>query len=80
MSPEAALLKKWFPWTSEPLIVGAPMRTVSGPKLTAAVHAAGGLGMHILISLQIPHIQFQLVISFLFIALSLHNTNMSIIF
>lgn len=46
MSPEAALLKQWFPWTSTPLIVGAPMRTVSGPKLTAAIHEAEGLGMH----------------------------------
>ena len=26
------------------------MRTVSGPKLTAAVHAAGGVGMHHLVN------------------------------
>ncbi|RPB26126.1 putative oxidoreductase 2-nitropropane dioxygenase family [Terfezia boudieri ATCC MYA-4762] len=42
--PEVDLLKSWFPWTSAPLIVGAPMRSISGPKLTAAVHAAGGVG------------------------------------
>ncbi|KAF8475725.1 putative oxidoreductase, partial [Kalaharituber pfeilii] len=44
MSPEAALLKSWFPHTEAPFICGAPMRTVSGPELAAAVNAGGGLG------------------------------------
>ncbi|RMZ89317.1 hypothetical protein DV736_g3456, partial [Chaetothyriales sp. CBS 134916] len=33
-----------FPWITAPLIVGAPMRVMSGPALAVAVSAAGGLG------------------------------------
>ncbi|QDS75119.1 hypothetical protein FKW77_007438 [Venturia effusa] len=33
-----------FPWTSAPLIVGAPMRVLSGPSLAVEVSKAGGLG------------------------------------
>ncbi|OJJ50629.1 hypothetical protein ASPZODRAFT_126527 [Penicilliopsis zonata CBS 506.65] len=33
-----------YPWTSTPLIVGAPMRIMSGPALAVAVSRAGGLG------------------------------------
>ena len=37
-------LQKAYPWTSLPLIVGAPMRVISGPALAVAVSSAGGLG------------------------------------
>lgn len=37
-------LTEAFPWTTAPLIVGAPMRVLSGPKLATAVSSAGGLG------------------------------------
>ncbi|KAI1759175.1 FMN-dependent 2-nitropropane dioxygenase [Hypoxylon sp. FL1150] len=37
-------MKSWFPTTSYPLIVGAPMATVTNPKLAAEVTKAGGLG------------------------------------
>ena len=33
-----------YPWTTTPLIVGAPMRVMSGPHLAVAVSSAGGLG------------------------------------
>jgi nitronate monooxygenase len=33
-----------FPWISAPLIVGAPMRVLGGPKLAVSVSAAQGLG------------------------------------
>ncbi|KAL6251959.1 hypothetical protein RBB50_002169 [Rhinocladiella similis] len=33
-----------FPWVSGPLIVGAPMRVLAGPKLAVSISAAGGLG------------------------------------
>ena len=33
-----------FPWVTSPLIVGAPMRVMSGPHLALAVSKAGGLG------------------------------------
>jgi nitronate monooxygenase len=33
-----------FPWARLPLIVGAPMRVMSGPDLAVAVSKAGGLG------------------------------------
>lgn len=33
-----------YPWTKAPLIVGAPMRVMSGPQLAVAVSSAGGLG------------------------------------
>lgn len=39
-----ARLRTAFPWTSAPLIVGAPMRVISGPKLAVEVSEAGGLG------------------------------------
>lgn len=37
-------LQKAYPWTSIPLIVGAPMRLISGPVLAVAISSAGGLG------------------------------------
>ncbi|KAI5795214.1 hypothetical protein EDC01DRAFT_654521 [Geopyxis carbonaria] len=37
-------LKAWFPHITSPLIICAPMRTVSGPALVAATNASGGLG------------------------------------
>jgi nitronate monooxygenase len=37
-------LKSSYPWTSIPLIVGAPMLAISGPALAVAVSKAGGLG------------------------------------
>lgn len=37
-------LRAAYPWTTTPLIVGAPMRVMSGPELAVAVSAAGGLG------------------------------------
>lgn len=37
-------LQAAYPWTSIPLVVGAPMRILSGAKLAAAVSRAGGLG------------------------------------
>ncbi|KAK4097150.1 inosine monophosphate dehydrogenase [Parathielavia hyrcaniae] len=33
-----------YPWTTAPLIVGAPMRIMSGPELAVAVSSAGGIG------------------------------------
>ncbi|KAL2150938.1 hypothetical protein VTH82DRAFT_6036 [Thermothelomyces myriococcoides] len=33
-----------YPWTIAPLIVSAPMRVMSGPRLAVAVSRAGGLG------------------------------------
>ncbi|KAJ4286620.1 hypothetical protein N0V88_007909 [Collariella sp. IMI 366227] len=33
-----------YPWTTTPLIVSAPMRVMSGPKLAVAVSRAGGFG------------------------------------
>ncbi|KAK4144028.1 uncharacterized protein C8A04DRAFT_37045 [Dichotomopilus funicola] len=33
-----------YPWTTSPLIVGAPMRVMSGPELAVAVSRAGGFG------------------------------------
>ena len=40
----ATQLQAWFPWTARPLVVSAPMRTVSGAALAAAVSNAAGLG------------------------------------
>ncbi|KAH8881310.1 inosine monophosphate dehydrogenase [Thozetella sp. PMI_491] len=37
-------LAETYPWTSAPLIVGAPMRVMSGPELAVAIVRAGGLG------------------------------------
>jgi nitronate monooxygenase len=37
-------LSNVFPWVISPLIVGAPMRIMSGPRLALAVSKAGGLG------------------------------------
>ncbi|KAJ5183459.1 hypothetical protein N7492_001075 [Penicillium capsulatum] len=39
----AKLLSR-YPWVSTPMIVAAPMRVMSGPKLATAVSHAGGLG------------------------------------
>lgn len=41
-----SILQSWFPHVKGPPIALAPMRTVSGPALTAAVTNAGGLGMN----------------------------------
>ena len=40
----ACELQKAYPWTSIPLLVGAPMRLISGPDLAVAISSAGGLG------------------------------------
>ena len=37
-------LQKAYPWSSIPLIVGAPMRVISSPTLAVAISSAGGLG------------------------------------
>lgn len=37
-------LSETFPWLTTPIIVSAPMRVFSGPKLAASVTQAGGLG------------------------------------
>ncbi|KJZ70555.1 hypothetical protein HIM_10058 [Hirsutella minnesotensis 3608] len=37
-------LSKRFTWLKSPLIVGAPMRVISGPSLAVAISSAGGLG------------------------------------
>ncbi|SPO06412.1 related to FMN-dependent 2-nitropropane dioxygenase [Cephalotrichum gorgonifer] len=37
-------LRESFPWMTTPLVVGAPMRVFSGPKLAVSVSSAGGLG------------------------------------
>ena len=38
-------LKAHYPWISTPLVVQAPMRILSGPKLAVAASGAGGIGM-----------------------------------
>lgn len=40
----AARLLAHYPWASRPLVVGAPMRIMSGPALAVSVSRAGGLG------------------------------------
>ncbi|KJR85076.1 nitronate monooxygenase [Sporothrix schenckii 1099-18] len=37
-------LAELFPWTTSPLLIGAPMRVFSGPAMAVAVSRAGGLG------------------------------------
>ncbi|EAQ93886.1 hypothetical protein CHGG_02121 [Chaetomium globosum CBS 148.51] len=37
-------LRAAYPWTAAPLIIGAPMRVMSGPELAVAVSSAGGFG------------------------------------
>jgi nitronate monooxygenase len=37
-------LKTIYPWTSTPLIVGAPMKSITGPPMAIAVSSAGGFG------------------------------------
>lgn len=37
-------LSSLYPWTSNPMIISAPMRVMSGPALAVAVSRAGGLG------------------------------------
>ena len=48
MTPQALKYRKTlsekYPWTSAPLIIGAPMRVLSGPELAVAVSRAGGIG------------------------------------
>ncbi|KAK6501979.1 hypothetical protein TWF481_009798 [Arthrobotrys musiformis] len=33
-----------YPWTTAPLIAGAPMRLISGPSMVHAISSAGGIG------------------------------------
>ena len=40
----ATTLLSRYPWVSNPFIVGAPMKSLSGPALAVAVSRAGGLG------------------------------------
>lgn len=40
----AAKLRKAYPWTATPSIVGAPMRVLSGPALAVEISKAGGIG------------------------------------
>ncbi|KAL3466898.1 inosine monophosphate dehydrogenase [Aspergillus heterothallicus] len=40
----ARQLSARYPWVSNPLIIGAPMRVMTGPALAVAVSRAGGLG------------------------------------
>ena len=40
----AQVLKSSYPWTKGPLVVGAPMRIISGPALALKISGAGGLG------------------------------------
>lgn len=44
LQPAIRTLSSHYPWTSTPLIVQAPMRILSGPKLAVAVSEAGGFG------------------------------------
>jgi nitronate monooxygenase len=37
-------LQEAYPWIATPLIVGAPMRVMSGPEMAVAVSRAGGFG------------------------------------
>lgn len=37
-------LKHLYPWIKTPLIVGAPMKAISGPALAVAISQAGGIG------------------------------------
>jgi nitronate monooxygenase len=37
-------LKAQYPWTNTPLVVGAPMKSLSGPALALAIAEAGGIG------------------------------------
>ncbi|RPA94004.1 inosine monophosphate dehydrogenase [Choiromyces venosus 120613-1] len=46
MSSQPTPLTQTFPWTKTPLIVSAPMRTVSGIALAVAVSKAGGIGFY----------------------------------
>ncbi|KAL1893920.1 hypothetical protein Sste5346_006060 [Sporothrix stenoceras] len=39
-----ARLAELFPWTTSPLLIGAPMRVFSGPAMAVAIARAGGLG------------------------------------
>ncbi|OAA60731.1 Aldolase-type TIM barrel [Cordyceps fumosorosea ARSEF 2679] len=38
-------LQEWFPWTTAPVIINAPMIGVACPKLAAEVSKAGGIGL-----------------------------------
>ncbi|ODM14653.1 hypothetical protein SI65_09842 [Aspergillus cristatus] len=40
----AKKLSSLYPWATNPMIIGAPMRVMSGPALAVAVSRAGGLG------------------------------------
>lgn len=39
-----ARLAELFPWTTSPLLIGAPMRVFTGPATAVAIARAGGLG------------------------------------
>ena len=42
--PHIQLLKSTYPWITTPLVVGAPMKLITGPAIAAAVSCAGGIG------------------------------------
>ncbi|EAW11713.1 nitronate monooxygenase [Aspergillus clavatus NRRL 1] len=44
MSHIASTLTKVYPWVKPPIIVGAPMRVMSGAAMAVAISHAGGLG------------------------------------
>ncbi|KPI34359.1 Nitronate monooxygenase [Cyphellophora attinorum] len=44
MNARITKLVSRFPWATSPLLIGAPMRVLSGPHLAVAISAAGGLG------------------------------------
>jgi nitronate monooxygenase len=44
IQPAVRTLTSHYSWTTTPLIVGAPMRILSGPELAVAISEAGGLG------------------------------------
>ncbi|KAF2026917.1 2-nitropropane dioxygenase precursor [Setomelanomma holmii] len=43
-SRDCGLFTDHFPWIQSPVIVGAPMRVFSGPRLALAISRSGGLG------------------------------------
>ncbi|MCJ1237856.1 hypothetical protein MMC14_005843 [Varicellaria rhodocarpa] len=42
--PHLQLLKSTYPWIITPLVVGAPMKLITGPAIAAAISCAGGIG------------------------------------
>ena len=43
-APHKKVLKSTYQWIVTPLIVGAPMKLITGPAIAAAVSSAGGIG------------------------------------